>query len=317
MIFPIILIIFLSNGGKAMADATTGVRDIMNSVNRSVNTVIDSEVSLQTALNVIGGTSAARAVIGLGYRGCQSTVDIPKFNACVTAASAGVNLSVALIKKNWPSGGGTQMRAAIKKWDQDLDERNKGLAAVKTPEEAQKAASNAQNIDITKAGYDGTSLNSVAQELERVLLGFRSSFLYIIEIMILITGLLGPVFMGLSMFPVGTKPLIAWGTSFLSLGFCKICFSLISGLSAVAMVFAGPKNVDMLTASILLGLLAPVLSFSIASGSGIQALSTISYSTQGFGFGTGITPYNPQTIQQEEQQRNNNNSQKNGEPEIF
>jgi hypothetical protein len=119
-------------------------------------------------------------------------------------------------------------------------------------------------------------------------MSFRVAFLYIIEVMMLVTGLIRPIFLALSMFPVGTKPLIAWGTSFLSLGFCKICFSLISGLSAVAMVYTGPDQVDMTVAAVVLGLLAPVLSFSIASGSGLSALQSISYAAQGAGFNTGI-----------------------------
>ena len=61
------------------------------------------------------------------------------------------------------------------------------------------------------------------------------------------------------------------------------------------MVLAEPGNVDMLVSVIVLGLLAPVLAFSIASGSGLSALSTISYSTSSFGIRTGITPYNPDT----------------------
>jgi hypothetical protein len=61
----------------------------------------------------------------------------------------------------------------------------------------------------------------------------------------------------------------------------------------MAMVLSGPNNIDMLVASIVLGLLAPVLAFSIASGTGI---STISYSAQPFKIGTGITPYTPQAI---------------------
>ncbi len=103
----------------------------------------------------------------------------------------------------------------------------------------------------------------------------------------IVTALVGPIFLALSMFPVGTKPFIAWGTSFLSLGFCKICFSLVSGLSAVAMIYSGP-NVDMLVVSVVLGLLAPVIAFSIASGSGIAALTQVSYSAQNFGMNNGI-----------------------------
>jgi hypothetical protein len=65
----------------------------------------------------------------------------------------------------------------------------------------------------------------------------------------------------------------------------------------------------MLVSSIVLGLLAPVLAFSIASGSGIQALSSISYSSQPFGMGSGIIPYNPQTA-------NNNGANKKGNGET-
>jgi hypothetical protein len=64
----------------------------------------------------------------------------------------------------------------------------------------------------------------------------------------------------------------------------------------MAMVLSEPDNIGMLVSSIVLGLLAPVLAFSIASGSGIQALSSISYSSQPFGIGSDITPYNPQTV---------------------
>jgi ABC-type transport system involved in cytochrome c biogenesis permease component len=109
--------------------------------------------------------------------------------------------------------------------------------------------------------------------------------------MMLVTGLTGPIFLALSLFPTSNKPVVTWITSFLSMGLCKICFSLISGLSAVAMVYAG--YVDMLVAAVVLGLLAPVLSFSIATGSGLGALTTISYSAQTFGANIGISTYTP------------------------
>jgi hypothetical protein len=114
---------------------------------------------------------------------------------------------------------------------------------------------------------------------------------YFTEIMMLITALIGPIFLGLSLFPVGTKPLIAWGTSFLSLGFCKICYSLISGLFSIAFVFAGPENTDMTVVAVVLGLLSPVLAFSIASGSGIGALNTIGQTVQSGGVKIGLGYY--------------------------
>jgi hypothetical protein len=87
--------------------------------------------------------------------------------------------------------------------------------------------------------------------------------------------------------------MLAWGTSFLSLGFCKICFSLISGLSAIAFVYAGPDNIDMTVVAVVLGILAPVLAFGIASGSGLNALSNVSQISQNFGINTGAAYYVP------------------------
>jgi hypothetical protein len=125
----------------------------------------------------------------------------------------------------------------------------------------------------------------------KTIINFRVAFIYIVEVMMLITGLIGPIFLGLSLFPVGTKPLIAWGTSFLSLGFCKVCYTLISGLSSIAFVYAGPENIDATTVAVVLGLLSPVLAFSIASGSGINALSNISQTAQSGGLRVGIGYY--------------------------
>jgi hypothetical protein len=56
-------------------------------------------------------------------------------------------------------------------------------------------------------------------------------------------------------------------------GFCKICFGLVSRLLAIAFVYAGPDNIDMTIMAVALGILAPVLAFGIASGSGLNALS--------------------------------------------
>jgi predicted Mrr-cat superfamily restriction endonuclease len=70
--------------------------------------------------------------------------------------------------------------------------------------------------------------------------------------------------------------------------------SLVSGLSAfaersskeIALVYTGPDDSDMLVAAIVLGLLAPAISFSIASG--IGALNTLSYASQDYGLNTGL-----------------------------
>jgi ABC-type transport system involved in cytochrome c biogenesis permease component len=114
--------------------------------------------------------------------------------------------------------------------------------------------------------------------------------------MLVVMNLVNPVFLALSMFPACSKPFLTWAVSFLTLGFCKIWFSLISGLSSLAMVLSSSDNVDMLVTLIVLGLLAPVLAVSVASGSGLATLSSIGYSAQPFKISTGVVPCSPQIV---------------------
>jgi hypothetical protein len=287
LIFPILLVVLLSNSGDNMRKLTMGTREIMNGVNRSINTVIDSEVSFQSAISVIANTDIARDQINRLVNNCQAVADVTKFGECVQQHKAQANLVYRAATGGWPSGNGSKWQKYVDNWQTSLDSHKTNVFSLLTPSDSQKNSINISKIQ----SYDGT------EEIRRVILSFRGAFLYIIEVMMLVTGLIGPIFLVLSLFPVGTKPLMAWGTSFLSLGFCKICFSLISGLSAVAMVYSGPDNVDMLVAAIILGLLAPVLAFSIASGSGLSALNTIAYSGQTFGLNTGVGFYNASTGQ--------------------
>jgi hypothetical protein len=61
----------------------------------------------------------------------------------------------------------------------------------------------------------------------------------------------------------------------------------------IAFVYAGPENIDATTVAVVLGLLSPVLAFSIASGSGINALSTIGQTAQTGGLKIGVGYYAP------------------------
>jgi hypothetical protein len=294
LIFPVILVIMLSNGGSNMRQATLGTRDMMNSINRSVNSVINTDVDMQVALNVLASNDFARSTINAFYNSCNVSVNINVFEACVQQNQQLGTVVVEIVNRAFPSSGNADWQNQIGEWSKSWSKLVADRAKNATPEEIQKVATDAISEAVKPAprvnalDYSTYSSEKGMQTVRDSIMSFRVAFLYIIEVMMLVTGLIGPIFLALSMFPVGTKPLIAWGTSFLSLGFCKICFSLISGLSAVAMVYTGPDQVDMTVAAVVLGLLAPVLSFSIASGSGLSALQSISYAAQGAGFNTGV-----------------------------
>jgi hypothetical protein len=290
MIIAVILVMLLHSGGQNMRALTLGTRDIMNSINQSVGTVISNEVDFRSAIRVLGTTNAAVAVVDSLYSKCQAQ-EFDKLQKCVAAQSAVANATIDLLNGKIDSaktGNNADWQKQIKEWQnytkQYSNNRFSSAAIGETLSDSQAAVKGI--ADVGKKGSAVAFDDTLA--LRRIILSFRGAFLYIIEVIMLVTGLLGPFFVALSMFPVGAKPLIAWGTSFLTLGFCKICFSLISGLSAVAMVYSGPENVDMLVAAVVLGLLAPVLAFSVASGAGIGAINSVGLVGQSFGMNPGV-----------------------------
>jgi hypothetical protein len=62
------------------------------------------------------------------------------------------------------------------------------------------------------------------------------------------------------MFSFNTKPVMIWALLFLSVGFCKICYTVIYKLSAFIMLQFEPTNVSMWIFIIVISVLAPILS---------------------------------------------------------
>jgi hypothetical protein len=338
MIFPLILVILMSNGGSNMRGLTVTVRDIMNNVNDSVNRVISVDLDMRKAIEALAINQAAKNSLVSIFESCDPKYNLNEFNTCVKNRKAIADDLVRNVQANTQSIGNESFKAQMKIWLVDLQQTVTSYAELTSPQQVgqifgvgttQTAEMPTPEIKIdnypvitpspeasaspSPAASPVPNANAVVtpsktpdlfakstytsraamQEINTTILSFRKAFLYIIEVMLIVTALIGPIFVALSMFPVGTKPMLAWGTSFLSLGFCKICFSLISGLSALAFVYAGPDKIDMTVVAIVLGLLAPVLSFAIASGSGINALSNVSQISQNFGLNTGAAYYVP------------------------
>jgi hypothetical protein len=329
MIFPIIVVILLSNGGANMRNITITARDVMNGVNESVNKVVGMDIDMRQAIQSLAVNQAAKNSILTIFESCDGKYNLNEFNACMKSRKIIADRLVKNVQEKNESVGSAAFRARMEVWGADLLQTSTAYAQFTSPQEVEKAYSTPPVPQIKVNQYpvvepapspspaaspapgstaspglpankspdvfSNSTYTSRAgmQEINLTILGFRKAFLYIIEVMMLVSALIGPIFVALSMFPVGTKPMVAWGISFLSLGFCKVCFSLISGLSAIAFVYAGPNNIDMTVVSVVLGLLDPVLAFSNASGSGLNALSNVSQISQNFGLNTGAAYYVP------------------------
>jgi hypothetical protein len=281
-----------------------------------VNQVVSAEVSIKSANLALSNNFWVSVAVNARYKSCVSSPYPDRIVSCLNQAKIEADGWVGA--QNPGVANSVEYQRNLDKWkdaqlasNAKLADKAKEIAGIQnqSPANGSPIATNPLNPS-TNSSTSGRAPASVLDaeyytnqgNLDSVvstIMSFRKGFMYIIEIMMLVDALVGPIFLGLSLFPVGTKPLIAWGTSFLSLGFCKICYSLISGLSSIAFIYAGPENTDMTVVAVVLGLLSPVLAFSIASSAGIGALNGIigPAQTGGINFGLGYqSPNNNQKV---------------------
>ena len=116
---------------------------------------------------------------------------------------------------------------------------------------------------------------SVFQTMLRgVLYGFGAAFQWIVEVSLLLTALLGPLAVGGTLLPLGKKSIIVWLTAFFSVGMVKLCYNIICGLVAT-MMFSN-NIMDAMVFSLIIGILAPVLSLALATGGGFSIINGMS-----------------------------------------
>jgi hypothetical protein len=234
LVWPVVITIMLSNGGAKLRDTTMFARDTMNAINNSVNEVISAEVNLRAMYQTLTGNYELQLFIANQVSICNQIQDFSAFNKCMVAADAATSLKQGefeqAINKLIPAA----LKSKVDPWKQSTERLKKVALKPKTPEEAQsQSAQVASNSGSTPAASGQTANNSGnggstsaskefnAMDIDTytsdglksvtdILLSTRTAFLYVLESMMLVSGLLGPIFVALSLFPVGTKPIIAW-----------------------------------------------------------------------------------------------------------
>jgi hypothetical protein len=240
LIWPIIVIIFLSNSGANLSKGTIALRNIINEANRSflesTSGSMDLQAAYKQAMLSVGTNDALRGQLQ------QCSLESPALQkACLEKVQ-----KQAESMPPSPSGGGA-------------------------------------NPNLIKGAIDGAVAQLQTQLVlfvKGLLLAFGMAFQWIVEISMLLTGLLGPLAMGGSLLPVGQKAIFAWLTGFFSIGMVKVCFNIISGLTAT--LFINSKSGLDLVFAICVGIIAPVLSLVLAGGAGMAVFSSLSTLGQAF-----------------------------------
>lgn len=226
-IWPLMVIVLLSNNGAVLSATTLELRNVGNQINETVLGSTVRNVSLQEQYQNSRLGSAIADAESVSVSECRE-----KFS-------------------------GRRARPQ--------------QSCIATVRETAIELRQQHGLEPAKVGF----LRSTLQLLLRTFLfGIHLAFQYVVELVLLITALLGPLAVGLSLLPGTSKPMFAWLEGMASVFLIKLTLNLISGLAAYASSLQQTSSYSLVL-PIVLGILAPILSVLVGLQGGAAFFNSL------------------------------------------
>ncbi|MEM6835483.1 MAG: hypothetical protein AAF609_01390 [Cyanobacteria bacterium P01_C01_bin.120] len=258
LIWPLIVVLFLSNDGQLLAGGTRALRGVLNDT--------ASEVLQVTALN-INLEEAIRGALAKGVIGVETSAQIQQCQAlvgdsqikCLESAYQQIEATMEAFQNHWIVNAAGNVAGAIPYFNQMRSGIEGALEAYNT-----SGGAVGQVLPGFFGGFVGSQTRAI---IHAFLMAFQWGFVNLIQISMLLTGLMGPIALAASLLPFGGKPIFAWLTGFFSLGFVQIMYNIIVGFAAVVIMNADTFDTNGFL--VVISLLAPALAIGLASGGGL------------------------------------------------
>ncbi len=251
LIWPFLIAAILANNGAVLSGFTVTARNYLNSMNQEVLKVTDLKLGANYQQAIM--RNPIEEMAGSLLRNCESLTGETQLQ-CLTEAKEKINQILDDYEKN--------ANESSPDWAKNLKEK------------VNQFVEEAANGKVVELSFNA-SLSSTSQtNLQSFLLSTQYAFQNLIEISMLLTAALGPVAVGLSLLPVGGKPIYFWLTGFFALGIAKLSYNIIAGLTARVLITAGDS--DPTWFMIFVAFLAPLLAIALAIGGGKAVFQAIS-----------------------------------------
>ncbi len=242
-IWPIIVVFLLSNNASFLKNSTLAIRNAFNNLNDIVLATDFGGADLATQFQRATQEGAAKGQIAGVVTKCAGTA-VPQQQAqCLKEAST---LTDKIADRTQNQLGSIQLSPDFTDY---VDKVKQALTEASQPDENGVR-------DTTVLGAFTTDIKEA--EDRRTLLGNQLGFQNLIELTFLLTGLLAPLAVGLSILPIRAKPLYAWFAAFASIGLTKVIFNF--SLGVIASLIFSAKFVDTLLLTNLSGTFLPLSS---------------------------------------------------------
>lgn len=154
-------------------------------------------------------------------------------------------------------------------------------ACIQQARETATALRQQYGLEPVDVGWLRSALQALVGNL---LFAIHYAFQNTIEIVLIITSLLGPLAVGLSLLPGASKALYSWLEGIFSVFLIKLTLNLIAGLAAYASSLQQTNGYSLIL-PILLGIFAPILSVLVGLQGGAAFFNAISTAGVYLGYG--------------------------------
>ena len=267
LIFPLFVALVLANPagqGPPLGSLTLQAHDLMVSISDFVLSGLSSELSGSNPVTEAGVKVTAQSTAANAINECARLPDREERNTCLTNADVKIQrLLQPYSNTEWALPLYQQLQEQI-------------IGAMNNPN------------DYATSNWFGRlfgGLGSVAQPItSQVILGWMmavgAAFLVSLEIAQLITGLVGPLFLGISLIPVPGTPWVTWLINFFGISFIDICYKILVGYTAITILHAGPT--DPLIYPLIISFLGIIFAIILAAGGGLSLFSALTRTASHF-----------------------------------
>ncbi|MGB5632947.1 MAG: hypothetical protein WBM86_09245 [Waterburya sp.] len=264
IVWPTIVALLIGNNGFLISQGIGALRTIDREFVKAMSTTQIASTNIQNALQDIQLTNAAREQIdslinqcnsfnGTEYSDCLNNT-IPQIDQIVEEAEAQNNGALAVLE-NYKD----KIKGAIL-----------NIAAV-------------GQIILAPQKIVLTTL------VHALLIAVQLAFNMIIEIALLLHSLLAPIAVILTLIPTGQRYISIWLTWFAAIAAIQVCYTIIIGLAATAIVLSNAQLFSDVTFLVLAAFFGPGLAYAMSKGGGVALYQSINSSVdKTISFGTEV-----------------------------
>ena len=216
------------------------------------------KIQLDQVIKGAGVKGTAQLVANSAVQQCSILTDSEKRNQCFNSASQQLwNLLEpyfgGTIKHNWAQSLYKNLSRKIKKaWGPD------------------SANYQAWDRALSQLSYMvNRSTTAIAIEAMFII---GTAFLWGLEIAGILTAVMGPWYLGLSLLPTEKKAILDWIQMMLGIWLTKFCYSLVLGITAILVLNTGPDSPPQIL-PLVSAFIGPIISIWVGKGGGIGIVS--------------------------------------------